>query len=841
MNMSSRASRRPRVPSQAAPRLEVEHLEERWVPSTVLNLNDSGPGSLRQAILDANSNSANDLIKFAPGLSGTINLESQLPDLTSNIDIEGPGPANLTVQPSSGKVFRIVQMEYGGPAVTIAGLTITHSDGIYAGGGGSLTVRNCNIVDNPGDGIGSFISEALTVSDCTFAHNAGTAISNSGSGIGPGAAGTIKNSVFINNGGGAIENGYWISIDPGVIHPPEQGGRMTISYCVINGNTSGIGGIGNDGALTILNSAITDNTSTGFVPNRGGEGGGIWNDGVVTIDNSTVAFNVAKSATYKEPLSLIPTSKYLPGAGGGIWNSGTLTMTSCTIAHNTAFGGNGGGLAVGGGTVTLRNTIVAQNVLQPEGQSPVGPDVAGTVVSQGHNLIGDSTGASGLVATELVGTSAHPIDARLGPLQNNGGPTETMALLAGSPAIGAGDSTNAAQWDQRGPGFPRIVNGRMDIGAFEVQQGAASPDSLVGCDSANGQWWISRSTGSSFKTTVADVWNPNVTWVNVQTGNFSGNGTSDLIGMVQQTGQWFVAVPDSQGHFTTRIWDVWSPNCTWTMHVGDVNGDGKDDIVGYAQQTGQWFVGISTGTAFTTSLWDAWNPNVLWTNVMVGDVTGDGKADILACAQNTRQWWVGMSNGSAFHPSLWDVWNPNVTWVNVQLGDFNGDGRIDLVGRAQQSGQWWVGLSTGTSFKTSLWDAWSTGATWVDVMVGDFNGDGKADIVGRALESGQWYCGLSTGSAFQTSLWDAWSTGVTWVDVQVGDFNGDGRTDIAGMAKETGQWFVGVSLGQVADFNSELPGHTEISLPYSGSFKTSLWDAWNPGVAWRNVQTLKLR
>jgi hypothetical protein len=89
--------------------------------------------------------------------------------------------------------------------------------------------------------------------------------------------------------------------------------------------------------------------------------------------------------------------------------------------------------------------------------------------SQGHNLIGVGDGGSGFVSTDLVGTSANPIDPKLGPLQDNGGPTFTMALLPGSPAIGAGDPTDAPMYDQRGPGFPRVVNGKIDIGAFEVQ------------------------------------------------------------------------------------------------------------------------------------------------------------------------------------------------------------------------------------------------------------------------------------------------------------------------------------------------------------------------------------
>jgi hypothetical protein len=86
-------------------------------------------------------------------------------------------------------------------------------------------------------------------------------------------------------------------------------------------------------------------------------------------------------------------------------------------------------------------------------------------------LIGDGSGGRGFADTDLVGTADNPIDPLPGPLQDNGGPTRTMALLPGSPARQAGDPTDAPKWDQRGPGFPRIVDGAIDIGAYEVQEG----------------------------------------------------------------------------------------------------------------------------------------------------------------------------------------------------------------------------------------------------------------------------------------------------------------------------------------------------------------------------------
>ena len=88
-------------------------------------------------------------------------------------------------------------------------------------------------------------------------------------------------------------------------------------------------------------------------------------------------------------------------------------------------------------------------------------------------LVGDSADASGFAPTDLL-----DIDPLLGPLADNGGPTLTMALLPGSPAIDAGDNTDAPEWDQRGPGLPRIVDGTIDIGAFEVQAtGISNPPS----------------------------------------------------------------------------------------------------------------------------------------------------------------------------------------------------------------------------------------------------------------------------------------------------------------------------------------------------------------------------
>jgi uncharacterized protein (TIGR03118 family) len=341
-------------------------------------------------------------------------------------------------------------------------------------------------------------------------------------------------------------------------------------------------------------------------------------------------------------------------------------------------------------------------------------------------------------------------------------------------------------------------------------------DDIVGRVEQSGQWWVGTSSGSTaFTNSLWATWSNKVNWVDVQTADFNGDGQPDIAGRDPLSGQWWVGLSNGSS-FTTSMWTAWNPNVTWTdVMVGDFNGDGKADLVGRFLEAGQWWVAISTGSSFTNQLWATWNPNVTWVDVNVGDFVGTGMSGIVGRYLQAGQWWVGQSTGSTFSTSLWDTWNPNVTWVDVHVGDFDGNGRTDIVGRFLQAGQWWVALSNGAAFTNSLWATWNPNVTWVDVRVGDFNGDGVADIVGRYSQAGQWWIGLSNGSGFTTSLWATWSPSVTWVDVQVGDFNGDGKDDITGRVMQGGDWWTGISTGS--------------------AFSTSRWTSWSPTVTWVDV------
>jgi hypothetical protein len=199
------------------------------------------------------------------------------------------------------------------------------------------------------------------------------------------------------------------------------------------------GGIYNAGTLSLVNSTISSNTA-------GGAGGGIYNSGTLSLLNSTISSNTA-------------------AGGGGVWNEGSLSVQNSTISSNAAEWS--GGILNWAGKLALANTIIANNT---------GGNCfwnGGSVTDGGHNLIeGSGANTCGLTATpangNIIGQPAH-----LGPLQDNGGPTLTHALLDGSPAIDAGDPAVCADpatvnnRDQRGVSRPQ--GAQCDIGAFEYR------------------------------------------------------------------------------------------------------------------------------------------------------------------------------------------------------------------------------------------------------------------------------------------------------------------------------------------------------------------------------------
>ena len=345
----------------------------------------------------------------------------------------------------------------GGGIYARNSLTLTNSTlsgnsttGDYASGGGLLVF----------DGSAALTSIILSGNRTTGDRANGGAISSGHSDV------TITDSTLSGNGtagdravGGAIS---------------ASSGTLTLTSSTLSGNST-IGSRGSGGGIYTRSAAVTLNNSTlsGNSTSGGGfaDGGAIssWH-GAVTLNNSTLSGNSAE------------------GNGGGIssWFGGDVTLNNSTLSGNSTMR-DGGGINVRNTTsnasLTIENSIVANNTVTAGDTGPdflSDPDAALTIE---FSIIGDNTDTSLAEAQipdangNLIGSSAGTgiIDPLLGLLADNGGSIETHALLAGSPAINAGDMSatagvgDAPLFDQRGNGFGRVSDGRIDMGAFEVQ------------------------------------------------------------------------------------------------------------------------------------------------------------------------------------------------------------------------------------------------------------------------------------------------------------------------------------------------------------------------------------
>ena len=435
------------------------HAATTWTVTTSAN---SGPGSLRQAMLDAGDG---DTIVFNAGY--TITLGSQLPIVTGKaITITGNGTANTIIQasicnpvtkpgnctPAAYRVFEVGSAS--GSSLTLENLTVRYGDSSASGGGirneGTLTITHSAVSDNSASasfGGGIYNSGTLTVTDSTISGNSAGGVG--GGIVNDGGTMTVTNSVI---------SGNFAGTDGGGIRNSDT---LTIIDSTISGNSAGGGGGGiysSSGALAVTNSTIWDNSALTS------PGGGIFNSGTLIAANSTFSGNSAAASH-----------------GGGAFNSGTLGTTNSTFSGNSA-GGNGSGI-YNSFNLHLKNTILAG--------SPSGEDcynLNGDAIAINVDNLIETNGATG----HMCGTPAFTADPKLGPLSSNGGPTRTHALLSGSPAIDEGDTTTcslavgspdygAGGLDQRG--VSRSSGGKCDIGAYEYDVNEqAGPNFVVNTD-----------------------------------------------------------------------------------------------------------------------------------------------------------------------------------------------------------------------------------------------------------------------------------------------------------------------------------------------------------------------
>jgi CSLREA domain-containing protein len=476
-----------------------------FVTTTEDELNPDGECSLREAIQAANTDTAVDAcgagseadiidlpagtyVLGIPGADEDGNATGDL-DISSDMYIDGYGAATI----DGAALDRVFHITSG--TVSISGLTIQNG---FVGAGqfgagilnrGALTMRDSVLRGNVAVGVafggGIFNDEGatanltgLTISGNTGdgggggIYNVGTltllasTVSGNTSPFGVGirneGALTIDDSTLNNNiggsaGGGILNGRGSFSLDDGV---------ATLTNVTISGNGATFGGgINNVGTMEIASSEVTGNS--------GVYGGGVLNGGPMTVASSTISGN---SASYgggvQNQGSLSLSNSTISGneaasIGGGIQNSvygGSMTLSNTSVSRNSA--PNGGGIWTDGIT-SLKNTLLANNT----------GDCSGTLTSEGYNLIRDTNGCTILGDPTGNITGADPL---LGLLADNGGPTQTHALLPGSPAIDAG-SPNCPPPDTDQRGEPRPLDGNgdgqaaCDIGAYEAEETTPPP------------------------------------------------------------------------------------------------------------------------------------------------------------------------------------------------------------------------------------------------------------------------------------------------------------------------------------------------------------------------------
>ena len=380
--------------------------------------------------------------------------------------------------------------------------------GIYALRTSELSVRNTTLNGNEAgsDGGGMYYQDDSVSTNVLIVENS----TLSGNTAGRGGGGlfvssdsffpfTVKNSTLSGNRagrGGGIFNGCEIFECDN--YNPNLAARLIVQDSTLSNNAVGSsngGGINStrNGILTVRSSSLSANIGAGIVNQ----------EGTVMVQSSTLNSNRVGGIRSRGTLTVVNSTLSGNTDEGGIVSGGSLTIQNSTITQNhTDSANSGGGIGVSNGTLTMHNTIVADNFRDDANTSR--DDVSGLFESSStNNLIGVDTGLTGIsngTNGNQLGTSVTLINPQLGLLANNGGATLTHALLAGSPAVNAGNNggipadtydldgdSNTSEpipFDQRGNSFARVLDTTVDIGAFELRLDADNdgvPDTTDNC------------------------------------------------------------------------------------------------------------------------------------------------------------------------------------------------------------------------------------------------------------------------------------------------------------------------------------------------------------------------
>jgi len=294
--------------------------------------------------------------------------------------------------------------------------------------------------------------------------------------------------------------------------------------------------------------------------------------------------------------------------------------------------------------------------------------------------------------------------------------------------------------------------------------------------------WLIGSSGVLQSPSYGTVL-PSSGWIPLSTGDFNGDGRTDLLWSNIYSGEVAVWLISGSSVLQTAIYATVAPNSGWTpISFRDVNGDGRTDLLWYHVYTGDVVVWLLDGTRILQSAsYGSVPPNSGWTPIGSDDFNGDGRTDLLWSNAYTGDLVVWLLDGPVIlQVASYGIVPRDTGWTPIGSGDFNGDGRADLLWSNAYTGDLVVWLLDGpVILQAASYGIVPPNEGWTPISTGDFNGDGRTDLLWSNAYTGDLVVWLLDGPVIlQAASYGTVPPNEGWTPVGCDDFNGDGRTDL---------------------------------------------------------------